>query len=41
MTHAVAVRVGLIGPTGIGQAHAHAYTLLPRVLRPNVSSPMR
>jgi predicted dehydrogenase len=33
------VGVGLLGPAGIGQAHAHAYTLIPRVLWPATATP--
>jgi predicted dehydrogenase len=36
---AVAIGVGLLGPAGIGQAHAHAYALVPRVLWPPVAVP--
>ena len=33
------IGVGLIGPSGIGQAHAHAYKLIPRVLWPAAAVP--
>jgi predicted dehydrogenase len=33
------IGVGLLGPAGIGQAHAHAYTLVPRVLWPPAAVP--
>jgi predicted dehydrogenase len=33
------IGVGLLGPAGIGQAHAHAYCLIPRVLWPPVARP--
>ena len=33
------VGVGLLGPTGIGQAHAHAYTLVRQVLWPPAAVP--
>jgi predicted dehydrogenase len=33
------IGVGLIGPSGIGQAHAHAYTLIPRVFWPAAAAP--
>jgi predicted dehydrogenase len=39
MTHAVEIGVGLLGPTGIGQAHAHAYTLVRQVLWPPAAVP--
>src|SRR5262249_2689170 len=35
----IQIGVGLIGPSGIGQAHAHAYTLIPRVLWPAAAVP--
>jgi hypothetical protein len=31
--------VGLLGPTGIGQAHAQAYTLVRQVLWPPAAAP--
>ena len=31
--------MGLLGPTGIGQAHAHAYTLVRQVLWPAPAAP--
>jgi len=34
-----AVGVGLLGPSGIGQAHAHAYTLVRQALWPAVAVP--
>jgi predicted dehydrogenase len=34
-----AIGVGLLGPAGIGQAHAHAYTLVRQVLWPPVGVP--
>jgi predicted dehydrogenase len=34
-----AVGVGLLGPSGIGQAHAHAYTLVRQVLWPAAAVP--
>jgi predicted dehydrogenase len=33
------IGVGLLGPAGIGQAHAHAYNLIPRVLWPAPATP--
>jgi predicted dehydrogenase len=33
------IGVGLLGPTGIGQAHAHAYTLVRQVLWPPAAVP--
>jgi predicted dehydrogenase len=33
------IGVGLLGPAGIGQAHAHAYALLPRVCWPPAARP--
>ena len=33
------IGVGLLGPAGIGQAHAHAYALVPRVLWPPTAVP--
>jgi predicted dehydrogenase len=39
MTQAVEIGVGLLGPTGIGQAHAHAYTLVRQVLWPAAAVP--
>lgn len=36
---AAEIGVGLIGPAGIGQAHAHAYVLIPRVLWPPAAVP--
>jgi predicted dehydrogenase len=36
---APAIGVGLLGPTGIGQAHAHAYTLVRPVLWPPAAVP--
>ena len=34
-----AIGIGLLGPAGIGQAHAHAYTLVPRVFWPPTAVP--
>ena len=34
-----AIGVGLLGPAGIGQAHAHAYTLMRQVLWPPAAVP--
>jgi predicted dehydrogenase len=39
MTQAVEIGIGLLGPTGIGQAHAHAYTLVRQVLWPPAAVP--
>ena len=39
MTQAAEIGVGLLGPAGIGQAHAHAYTLVRQVLWPPASVP--
>ena len=39
MTHATEIGVGLLGPAGIGQAHAHAYTLVRQVLWPPAAVP--
>jgi len=36
---AIEIGVGLLGPTGIGQAHAHAYTLVRQVLWPQAAVP--
>ena len=33
------IGVGLLGPAGIGQAHAHAYTLVRQVLWPQSAVP--
>ena len=39
MTQAVEIGIGLLGPAGIGQAHAHAYTLVRQVLWPPPAVP--
>lgn len=36
---AIEIGVGLLGPAGIGQAHAHAYTLVRQVLWPPAAVP--
>ena len=33
------IGIGLLGPAGIGQAHAHAYTLVRQVLWPPPAVP--